>query len=177
MHYIGTFKDGGGVFDSSRAKNRTFRFKVARERGGEGEKTYRNDHVLPRILMCYTLPFLLPSSFLLFPLPPSSPRFTSFSSSFLLPLNSLSFFSPPPSSPRFNQVGVGMVIAGWDEGVIKMSLGERAMLHIPSAMGYGVDGAGDAIPPNADLIFDVELLGIEGTMSKGGSGQGRCAIL
>jgi hypothetical protein len=51
------------------------------------------------------------------------------------------------------------------------------MLHIPSAMGYGVDGAGDAIPPNADLIFDVELLGIEGTMSKGGSGQGRCAIL
>ena len=70
-----------------------------------------------------------------------------------------------------------MVIAGWDEGVIKMSLGERAMLHIPSAMGYGVDGAGDAIPPNADLIFDVELLGIEGTMSKGGSGQGRCAIL
>ena len=79
------------------------------------------------------------------------------------------------SSPRFTQVGVGMVISGWDEGVIKMSLGERAMLHIPSAMGYGVDGAGDAIPPNADLVFDVELLGIEGKMSK--ASQGRCAIL
>lgn len=58
------------------------------------------------------------------------------------------------------QVGVGQVIRGWDEGVPKMSLGERAMIKIPAAMGYGDRGAGDAIPPNADLVFDVELLKI-----------------
>merc|ERR1711988_73227 len=55
------------------------------------------------------------------------------------------------------QIGVGQVIAGWEKGVIKMSLGERAILRIPAAMGYGAGGAGDAIPPNADLVFDVEL--------------------
>lgn len=58
------------------------------------------------------------------------------------------------------QIGVGQVIPGWDKGVMKMSLGERATLRIPSAMGYGSRGAGDAIPPNADLVFDVELLAV-----------------
>lgn len=58
------------------------------------------------------------------------------------------------------QIGVGQVIQGWDEGVIKMSLGEKAVLRIPSAMGYGERGAGGAIPPNADLVFEVELLKI-----------------
>lgn len=58
------------------------------------------------------------------------------------------------------QIGVGQVIEGWDVGVMKMSLGERAMLRIPAAMGYGAQGAGGAIPPNADLVFDVELLKI-----------------
>merc|ERR1719284_2107273 len=53
------------------------------------------------------------------------------------------------------QIGVGQVIPGWDQGVMQMSLGERAVLHVPSAMGYGASGAGDAIPPNADLDFDV----------------------
>ncbi|CAK0808719.1 unnamed protein product [Prorocentrum cordatum] len=57
-------------------------------------------------------------------------------------------------------IGVGMVIPGWDVGVMRMSLGERAELRIPAAMGYGQRGAGDAIPPNADLVFDVELLRI-----------------
>merc|ERR1711862_711651 len=52
------------------------------------------------------------------------------------------------------QIGVGQVIQGWDEGVIQMSLGEKAVLHIPSAMGYGARGAGGAIPPNADLLFE-----------------------
>ena len=57
-------------------------------------------------------------------------------------------------------IGVGQVIPGWDKGVMKMSLGERANLHVPAAMGYGASGAGDVIPPNADLNFDVELLKI-----------------
>merc|ERR1712061_912722 len=49
------------------------------------------------------------------------------------------------------QIGVGQVIQGWDEGVMKMSLGEKAILHIPSELGYGEQGAGGTIPPNADL--------------------------
>merc|ERR1719161_2156527 len=57
-------------------------------------------------------------------------------------------------------IGVGQVIPGWDQGVMQLSLGERAELHIPAAMGYGAQGIGD-IPPNADLVFDVELLKID----------------
>ena len=58
------------------------------------------------------------------------------------------------------KIGVGQVIKGWDEGVMQMSLGEKARLHIPSELGYGERGAGGAIPPNADLVFEVELLDI-----------------
>ena len=57
-------------------------------------------------------------------------------------------------------IGVGQVIAGWDEGVMNMSIGQRALLKIPSGKAYGEKGAGGAIPPNADLVFDVELLDI-----------------
>lgn len=56
-------------------------------------------------------------------------------------------------------LGVGMVIKGWDEGVAQMKKGEKRRLFIPAKLGYGARGAGAAIPPNADLIFDVELLG------------------
>ena len=52
------------------------------------------------------------------------------------------------------------MIAGWDQGVMQMSLGEKATLHIPSDLGYGPGGAGAAIPPHADLVFEVELLAI-----------------
>lgn len=58
-------------------------------------------------------------------------------------------------------IGVGQVIEGWDEGVMALSLGQRAKLSIPSDMGYGERGAGADIPPNADLVFDVELLKID----------------
>jgi len=65
-------------------------------------------------------------------------------------------------------IGTGQVIRGWDEGVMKMSLGEKAVLNITSDYGYGSQGAGGVIPPNADLKFEVELLAIGGS-SKGSS--------
>mmetsp|Transcript_35988 Transcript_35988/g.84152 ORF Transcript_35988/g.84152 Transcript_35988/m.84152 type:complete len:146 (+) Transcript_35988:448-885(+) len=62
--------------------------------------------------------------------------------------------------PFRTQIGVGQVIRGWDEGVPTMSLGEKAILRMTSDFGYGPRGAGNVIPPNADLTFEVELLRI-----------------
>jgi len=63
-------------------------------------------------------------------------------------------------TPFVFEVGVGQVIRGWDEGLASMKKGEKARLLIPAELGYGARGAGAVIPPNANLIFDVELLEI-----------------
>ena len=57
-------------------------------------------------------------------------------------------------------LGAGQVIGGWDEGVQGMKIGGTRVLLIPPQLGYGARGAGGVIPPNATLVFEVELLGV-----------------
>jgi peptidylprolyl isomerase len=62
--------------------------------------------------------------------------------------------------PFATEIGVGRVIRGWDIAFTEMKVGEKRVLFIPPNLGYGARGAGGVIPPNADLVFDVELLEI-----------------
>jgi FKBP-type peptidyl-prolyl cis-trans isomerase FkpA len=65
------------------------------------------------------------------------------------------------NDPFAFKLGAGQVIRGWDQGVAGMKVGGTRTLIIPSELGYGARGAGGAIPPNATLLFDVELLDVK----------------
>ena len=74
-------------------------------------------------------------------------------------------------------IGAGQVIKGWDEGIMKMSLGETARLDITADYGYGKTGVGNVIPANADLVFEVEILKINSLAAGWQEAKGCCVVM
>ncbi len=72
--------------------------------------------------------------------------------------NGTKFDSSAGQDPIEFKLGAGHVIKGWDQGIAGMRVGGKRQLHIPAALGYGERGFGRTIPPNSELIFDVELV-------------------
>jgi len=75
--------------------------------------------------------------------------------------NGVKFDSSRDGKPLSFKLGVGQVIKGWDEGIAKLRVGDHAILVIPSKLAYGAKGAGDVIPPDAMLIFVVEIVDVK----------------
>jgi peptidylprolyl isomerase len=75
--------------------------------------------------------------------------------------NGVKFDSSRDGKPLSFKLGVGQVIKGWDEGIAKLRVGDHAILVIPSNLAYGAKGAGDVIPPDANLIFVVEIVDVK----------------
>jgi peptidylprolyl isomerase len=73
------------------------------------------------------------------------------------------------NQPFAFRLGAGQVIKGWDEGIMQLRVGDQATLIIPPQLGYGARGAGGVIPPDATLIFIVEVVGIRETSPAGGA--------
>jgi peptidylprolyl isomerase len=82
------------------------------------------------------------------------------------------FDSSQGRDPLKFTLGEGQVIQGWDEGISTMKVGGKRQLVIPASLGYGAQGMGGVIPPNATLHFDVELIGVEGKGSEGKGSEG-----
>ena len=75
--------------------------------------------------------------------------------------------SRPRGRPFSFTIGAGQVIKGWEQGVAGMKIGELRRLTIPAELAYGAAGAGDVIPPNATLVFDIELLAVSAPVTLG----------
>jgi FKBP-type peptidyl-prolyl cis-trans isomerase FkpA len=82
------------------------------------------------------------------------------------------FDASPVGQPFIFKLGSGQVIKGWDQGLIGMKVGGIRRLVVPPELAYGRTGAGKAIPPNATLVFDIELLSVAGTPTPTGTGNG-----
>ena len=87
-------------------------------------------------------------------------------------MNGKQFDSSRGKEPFSFEIGKGMVIKGWDEGVPGMKVGGKRKLTIPWNMAYGEQGSGDKIPPKAALKFDIELVEIEGATPAGSASAG-----
>uniref|UniRef100_A0A0K2UJL4 peptidylprolyl isomerase n=1 Tax=Lepeophtheirus salmonis TaxID=72036 RepID=A0A0K2UJL4_LEPSM len=86
------------------------------------------------------------------------------------------FDSNTHKNPIHFELGKGLVIKGWDEGLVGTCIGEKLTLNIPSSLAYGEKGAGDGlIPPNADLIFDVELVDVDKEIEIDTTKKGDCS--